>query len=260
MKKKHFIGRKIYLAIVLIFLYAPIAVLVIQSFNASKSVSVWGGFTLDWYKSLGEAEDILQALANTLEIALLATIIATVLGTLASIALANMRKKARSMMLGFSNVPMLNAEIVTGIAFLLMFSAIGITLSFGTVLIAHIAFCVPYVVLSVMPKLKQLDNMTYEAALDLGATPVRAFFKVVLPDILPGVISGALLSFTLSIDDFVITYFAKGRGFNTLSTLIYAETKRGIRPEIYALSTIIFVVIFVALLMSNRPKKQKVHD
>ncbi|MBE5968613.1 MAG: ABC transporter permease [Lachnospiraceae bacterium] len=253
--KKLFVGRKIYLLLVLIFLYAPIVLLIAQAFNKSTSLSVWGGFTLEWFAALTEAEDILEALKNTLAIALLATVFATILGTIASIALVNMRKKARSVIMGFSNIPLLNAEIVTGISFLLLFSMLGIALSFGTVLIAHIAFCVPYVVLSVMPKLKQLDNMTYEAALDLGAGPVTAFFKVIIPDILPGIISGALLSFTLSLDDFVITYFAKGRGFNTLSTLIYAETKRGIRPEIYALSTILFVVIFVALLAMNRPKK-----
>ena len=171
-----------------------------------------------------------------------------------------MRALPRTVIMGITNIPMLNADIVTGISLMLAFIAFGISLGFQTVLISHITFNIPYVILSVMPKLKQTDRTTYEAALDLGATPVRAFFKVVFPDIMPGVLSGFLLAFTMSLDDFIITHFTKGAGINTLSTLIYSEVRRGIRPSMYALSTVIFLTVLILLLIVNFRSAKKPDD
>jgi len=194
---------------------------------------------------------IMDALGNTLTIAFWAATIATVVGLLACIGMNAMNDRSRSVLMGINNIPLLNADIVTGISIMMTFIVCGISLSFGTVLFSHVTFCIPYVILSIMPKFKQLESHTYEAALDLGASPVYAFFKVVLPDIMPGVISGFLLSFTMSVDDFVITHFTKGAGINTLSTLIYSQVKVGIRPTLYALSTIIFVMVLVILVIVN---------
>lgn len=246
------IVNRLYLFIILMFLYAPIITLIILSFNNSKTRSKWGGFTLNWYTELFQNEAIMSALYTTLLLAFLAALISTLLGTAACLAMQNMKKLPKSLIMGITNIPMLNAEIVTGIAFMLFFIAVGVTFNFTTVLIAHVTFCIPYVVLSVMPKLKQTNKSTYEAALDLGASPFYAFIKVTFPEILPGVLSGFLLSFTMSLDDFVITHFTKGQGFDTLSTKIYTEVRKGIKPEMYALSTLMFVTVFILLLLVNR--------
>ena len=247
--------EKIYMALIFILLYAPIVTLVVLSFNASKTRAKWGGFTLHWYRSLFANTEIMNALYTTLIIALLASAIATILGTLACIGINSMSKKSRTLFMGITNIPMLNGEIVMGISLMLLFIICRIQLGFGTILMAHITFNVPYVILSVMPKLKQTDRSTYEAALDLGASPAYAFFQGVFPDIMPGVLSGFLLAFTMSLDDFIITHFTKGAGINTLSTLIYSEVRRGIRPSMYALSTVIFVVVLVVLLIANFRKQ-----
>lgn len=249
---------KTYLVLILVFLYAPIATMMVLSFNDSKSRNQWGGFTGDWYAQLFQSETIMTALYNTLLIAFLSALLATIIGTVACIGINGMKKVPKSIIMGITNIPMLNADIVTGISLMLCFIAFGISLGFQTILIAHITFNIPYVILSVMPKLKQTNKSTYEAALDLGANPIYAFFKVVFPDILPGVLSGFLLAFTMSLDDFIITHFTKGAGINTLSTLIYSEVRRGIKPSMYALSTIIFLAVLVLLLITNfAPKTRK---
>lgn len=250
-------AQKIYVALIVIFLYAPIVTLIVLSFNASKSRAKWGGFTFKWYVELFQNEAILQALFNTLAIAFLSATIATVIGTVACIAINGMKRKTRAIVMGITNIPMLNAEIVTGISLMLLFIMIGIKFGFVTILLSHITFNIPYVILSVMPRMKQLNPSTYEAALDLGATHRQAFFKVVFPDILPGIVSGYLMAFTMSLDDFVITHFTKGPGIDTLSTKIYTEVRKGIKPEMYALSTIIFVTVLLLLILVNYTPKKK---
>lgn len=250
--------QKIYLALIFILLYAPIVTLIVLSFNQSKTRAKWGGFTLKWYKELLKNEQIMSAFYTTLIIAFVSAAIATVIGTAAAIAIQGMKQKWKTMYMGLTNIPMMNAEIVMGVSLMLLFIAFHMTLGFGTILIAHITFNIPYVILSVLPKLKQTNRYTYEAALDLGASPVKAFFKVVFPDIVPGVLSGFMLAFTMSLDDFVITHFTKGPGIDTLSTKIYTEVRKGIKPEIYALSTIMFVTVLVLLLLINySPKKEE---
>ncbi len=246
------IAGKLYVSLIILFLYAPILVLIVLSFNKSKSRNKWGGFTLEWYQSLFKNDDIMTALYTTLIIAFLSAIIATIIGTAASIGMNSMKKVPRTIMMGVTNIPMLNADIVTGISLMLLFVAVNYTLGFSSVLLAHITFNIPYVILSVMPRLKQTNKNTYEAALDLGASPMKAFFKVVFPDIMPGVISGFMLAFTMSLDDFIITHFTRGAGVNTLSTKIYAETRKGIKPEMYALSTLLFVSVLLLLVIINR--------
>ena len=250
-------AKRIYLILILILLYAPIITLIVLSFNNSKTRAKWGGFTGKWYISLFQNPDIMNALYTTLIIALLSALIATLIGTAASLGIQAMKPKMRTFMMGVTNIPMLNADIVTGISLMLLFVAFRFTLGFSTVLLAHITFNIPYVILSVMPKLKQTKKSTYEAALDLGASPIYAFFKVVLPDIMPGIISGFLLAFTMSLDDFVITHFTKGPGVDTLSTKIYSEVRKGIKPEMYALSTIMFMTVLVLLFLINFTPKQK---
>ena len=245
------VTENFYLALIMIFLYAPIATLMVLSFSNSKSRTQWGGFTLRWYGEMFESATIMNALQNTLVIAFASALLATVIGTAAALAINSMKPFPKTVIMGITNIPMLNADIVTGISLMLAFIAFGISLGFKTILIAHITFNIPYVILSVMPKLKQTNKSVYEAAMDLGASPVYAFFKVVFPDILPGVLSGFLLAFTMSLDDFIITHFTKGAGINTLSTLIYSEVRRGIKPSMYALSTIIFVTVLVLLIITN---------
>ncbi len=265
--------KRFYLLLIFILLYAPIVTLVVLSFNNSKTRSKWGGFTTKWYHSLFQNDQILNALSNTLLIAVLSALIATIIGTAAAIGIHNMKSKGRSFMMGINNIPMMNSEIVTGISLMLLFIAAGniygnmtgkgsVSLfGFTTILLAHITFNIPYVVLSVMPKLRQVNPNTYEAALDLGASPLYAYFKVIIPDILPGILSGFLLSFTLSLDDFVITHFTKGAGVDTLSTKIYTEVKKGIKPEMYALSTLMFGAVLLLLLFVNyAPKKKESAD
>ena len=249
--------QKIYLALIFILLYAPIVTLIVLSFNQSKTRAKWGGFTLKWYKELLKNEQIMSAFYTTLIIAFVSAAIATVIGTAAAIAIQGMKQKWKTMYMGLTNIPMMNAEIVMGVSLMLLFIAFHMTLGFGTILIAHITFNIPYVILSVLPKLKQTNRYTYEAALDLGASPVKAFFKVVFPDIVPGVLSGFMLAFTMSLDDFVITHFTKGPGIDTLSTKIYTEVRKGIKPEIYALSTIMFVTVLVLLLVINYSPKEE---
>ena len=240
-----------YMVLILIFLYAPILTMIVLSFNKSKSRTQWGGFTLQWYTQMFDSRSIMSALTTTLVIAFVSALIATIIGTAAAISINSMRAVPKTVVMGITNIPMLNADIVTGISLMLAFIAFGISLGFKTVLISHITFNIPYVILSVMPKLKQTDKYTYEAALDLGASPIYAFFKVVFPDIMPGVLSGFLLAFTMSLDDFIITHFTKGAGINTLSTLIYSEVRRGIRPSMYALSSIIFLTVLILLIFVN---------
>lgn len=249
--------QKIYLALIFILLYAPIVTLIVLSFNQSKTRAKWGGFTLKWYKELLKNEQIMSAFYTTLIIAFVSAAIATVIGTAAAIAIQGMKQKWKTMYMGLTNIPMMNAEIVMGVSLMLLFIAFHMTLGFGTILIAHITFNIPYVILSVLPKLKQTNRYTYEAALDLGASPVKAFFKVVFPDIVPGVFSGFMLAFTMSLDDFVITHFTKGPGIDTLSTKIYTEVRKGIKPEIYALSTIMFVTVLVLLILVNYSPKEE---
>ena len=249
--------QKIYLGLIFILLYAPIVTLIVLSFNQSKTRAKWGGFTLKWYKELLKNEQIMSAFYTTLIIAFVSAAIATVIGTAAAIAIQGMKQKWKTMYMGLTNIPMMNAEIVMGVSLMLLFIAFHMTLGFGTILIAHITFNIPYVILSVLPKLKQTNRYTYEAALDLGASPVKAFFKVVFPDIVPGVLSGFMLAFTMSLDDFVITHFTKGPGIDTLSTKIYTEVRKGIKPEIYALSTIMFVTVLVLLLLINYSPKEE---
>lgn len=247
--------EKIYMTIIFVFMYAPIVTMIILSFNSSKSRAKWGGFSFKWYESLFGDKAILDALANTLSVALLSSIAATIIGTFTCVALMGLRTKSRSVIMGITNIPMINADIVTGISLMLLFRILGFTTGFWTVLIAHITFNIPYVMLSVMPRLKQVPVSVYEAALDLGATPFYAFIHTVLPDIMPAVISGALMAFTMSLDDFIITYFTKGAGFDTLSTKIYSQVKKGIRPEIYALSALIFIAVLLLLFLSNKIPK-----
>ncbi len=251
------VSGKIYLVLIFLFLYGPIATLIVLSFNESKFRGKWGGFSLKWYESLFSSRDIMEALWTTLLLALLSALIATVLGTIAAFAMNRMKRLPRMILMTVTNIPMLNADIVTGISLMLLFIAFHYKMGFSSVLIAHITFNLPYVVLSVLPKLKQMNRSVYEAALDLGASGRYAFLKVILPDILPGVLTGFLLSFTMSLDDFVITHFTKGVGIDTLSTKIYAEVRKGIKPEIYALSTLMFATVFIVLILINRKSDRR---
>ncbi|MBQ3431484.1 MAG: ABC transporter permease [Clostridia bacterium] len=254
---------KAYVAFIFLFLYAPIAVLVVFSFNSTKSRSVFTGFTLKWYAELFRDEAIISAFITTMLVATLAALIATLLGTVAAIGLMNMRKSPRKVLMQVNNIPMLNPEIVTGVSLMLLFVYVGrvlggMELNFVTLLLAHISFNVPYVILNVMPKLKQMDPHLYEAALDLGCKPVQAFFKVVIHEIMPGIVSGFIMAFTLSFDDFVISYFTSGAKSQTLSIIIYAMTRKRISPKINALSTIMFITVFALLLIVNlRQTKDK---
>ena len=244
-------AKRIYLVLICLILYAPIVTLMVLSFNNTKTRSRWGGFTGKWYVSLFQNKEIMNALYTTLIIALLSALIATLIGTLAALGMQVMRSRTRTLFMGITNIPMLNADIVTGVSLMLLFIAFRLTLGFKTILLAHITFNIPYVILSVMPKLKQTNKRTYEAALDLGASPLYPFVKVVLPDIMPGIFSGFLLAFTMSLDDFVITHFTKGPGVDTLSTKIYSEVRKGIKPEMYALSTLMFVTVLILLILIN---------
>lgn len=246
---------KLYTALIFLFLYAPILVLIVFSFNDSKSRSIWGGFTFKWYGRLMQNTEILNALTNTLLIAVLTAVAATLLGTAAAIGINSMNKWMRRAVMNVTNLPMANPEIVTGVSMLLLFvflyDRVGILKpGFGTLLIAHITFCLPYVVLSVLPKLRQMDPNLFEAAQDLGCAPQRAFFKVVLPEIMPGIITGMMMSFTMSIDDFVISYFTSGTT-ETLPIAIYSMTRKLVSPEINALSTLLFGTVLILLVMVN---------
>ncbi len=243
-------ASRLYLGIIFLFLYLPIVVLIVLSFNDSKSRVNWGGFTLGWYKKCFESQSIMSAFSTTLQITLLAAVISTAIGTLAAIGISAMKRKSQTLYLGVTNIPLLNADIVTGISMMLLFVKF-MDLGFVTVLIAHITFNIPYVILNVLPKLKQTNPYTYEAALDLGASPLYAFYKVTWPEISSGVFSGFLMAVTMSLDDFSITYFTRGAGVNTLSTMLYAELKKGVKPELYALSTILFFTVLLLLIAAN---------
>lgn len=259
--------RRAYIALIMAFLYAPIVLLILYSFNDSKSRAVWGGFTLRWYQELFSDTAILSALGTTLSIGLLSAVISTVLGTAGAIALFQLRRRPRHALLSVINLPMLNSEVVTGVSLMLLFAMAHVQLGYVTLLLAHVGFGVPYVVLSVLPKLRQLDPHLAEAAQDLGATPLQGFLRVILPDIMPGVFSGFLMALTMSIDDFVISFFTTGSGVSNLSITIYTMAKRGISPKINALSTLIFLCVFALLIGLNlrdfkrggRKKPDEVH-
>lgn len=246
---------KVYLALVMMFLYVPIFVLIVFSFNTTKSRSVMLGFTFDWYIKLFKNEIIMSSLMNTIIIAVLASIVSTILGTAAAVGIKNMKKVPKAIVLNITNFPIINPEIVTGVSLMLLFvffaARMNFEFGFVTLLIAHITFDVPYVILNVMPKLNQMDPFLYEAAQDLGCNPLKAFFKVVLPEIMPGVVSGFLISFTFSLDDFIISYFTCGSSMQTLPVTIYSMTRRKVSPEINALSTIIFLTVVVILVIKN---------
>ena len=257
MKKSKLFGN-IYTILIFIFLYMPIAVLILYSFNASNSTSEFTGFSFKWYRELFSDSATLNALKNTLILAILSAIISTVIGTMAAYGINKMQNKyVKSTTMAVTKIPMINPEIVVGISMMLLFVFVGAmlgaksSLGFGTVLIAHITFNLPYVILSVLPKFNQMDKSLPEAAQDLGCTPWQSFFKVELPNILPGIVSGLIMAFTLSLDDFVISYFTIGSGFETLPIRIYSMTKKRVTPDMYALSTLIFVSILVLLLVSN---------
>jgi len=253
-RKPGILGR-FYTAFILFFLYAPILVLVVFSFNSSKSRSVWSGFTFDWYIRLVEDSSIMSAFYTTIIIALLASVIATIAGTFAAVGFYNMRRRWRTPLIHINNVPMINADIITGVSLSLLFVSLGYILKFDlgftTLLIAHITFSIPYVILSIMPKLRQLDNNLVDAACDLGCTWMKAFWKVIIPEIMPGIINGLIIAFTLSVDDFVISYFTAGGNLMTLPMKIFAMTRRRISPEINALSTIMFLAVLILLTVIN---------
>ena len=252
------LSSKIFTALILVFLFAPIAILLVFSFNASKSLSVMSGGSLYWYRELFRDAETLGAVRNTLVLAISAAVISTVMGTAAAVGIHRLRSKAmRAAYDTVTNIPMINPDIITGISLMLMFVFVGrlfgaaTSLNFWTMLIAHITFCLPYVILQVLPKLQQMDKALPEAAMDLGCTPLRAFFKVEVPEIMPGILTGMIMAFTLSLDDFVISYFTSGNGFQTLPIRIYNMTKKTVTPKMYALATIIFFVILALLLISN---------
>lgn len=246
------VASRIYLAFALILLYLPILILIVSSFNASPcNKAVWGGFSLSGYTKLFGNDMIMQALGTTILLAAGAAFVSTILGTMACIGMLGMRKRTRTWIMGLTNIPMLNADIVTGVALMLLFSRF-ISLSFWTMLIAHITLIIPYVVLCVQPKVMHLNMSMYEAALDLGASHSYAFWKVVLPELVPGIVAGFMLSFTMSLDDFSVTYFTKAPGIHTMSTMINAEYRKGIQTELYALSTIVFVLVLLVLFLMNR--------
>lgn len=264
MQRNGFLAR-LGMAATAVFLYAPIVVLIVFSFNDSKSRTLWMGFSLRWYEELFEDEQILTALATTVEVSVLAMVVSTVVGTMAAIGFFNMRKRTRAICMTINNIPMTNADIITGVSLMLLFvlatntyndtlgawTGTELKLGFWSLLLAHITFDIPYVILSVMPKLNQCDSNIEEAALDLGATPWQAFRKVVFPEIQPGVVNGAIMAFTMSIDDFVISYFTAGSGTSTLAMEIYSMTRKRISPEINALSTLMFAVVLSLLAIVN---------
>ena len=240
-----------YTWVVMAFLYAPIVVLIAFSFNANKSRGVWTGFTLHWYKELMGNSLIIESLVNTLIIAVISSVVATILGTMAALGINRMHGASKSLIMNITYLPVINPEIVTGVSLMLLFVLFRLNFGFTTLILAHITFNLPYVILNVMPKLRQMDKFVYEAALDLGCNPTQAFFKVVIPEIAPGIISGLLMSFTFSLDDFIISYFVSGTTSQTLPITIYSMTRKKVSPEINALSTIIFIIVLIVLIIVN---------
>lgn len=253
MKNKH-IASKIYTTLVMLFLYLPIFVLIIFSFNEGKT-TVWKGFSFKWYEELFRDDNIINALGNSLIIAVLASIFATILGTAAAIGINNFKGKKRLLIQSASNIPIISPDIVMGVSLMLLFTFLGVLFNFEmgfvTVLIAHICFCVPFVVLNVMPRIRKMDQSIYDAALDLGCNQWQAFYKVVIHELMPGIFSGLLMSFTYSLDDFIITYFTRGAKFQNLSIEIYSMTHRRISPKINALSALLFLAVLIVMILIN---------
>jgi len=248
---------RIYIGLILFFLYAPIVVLIFQSFNGSRDIFSWGGFTFSWYDEIMRRGEIRQALFVTISVALIATILATLLGTLSAIGIYNLKHRQRRIVLTTNSLPILNPEIVTAISLMVLFVAFRFRFGYGTMLLAHIIFDTPYVILAIFPRLKQLDPNVFEAALDLGATPMQAIRKILIPQLSPGIITGALIAFTMSIDDFVISYFTTGNGVANLSIWIYNQTKRSITPAAFAISTImLFLVVSLLTIIFVRLAKE----
>ena len=271
-RRRNSVGDRVLMLLVGLFLYAPIVILIVFSFNAGNSSSVWKGFSLHWYAELLNNRLIMHSVYTTLLVSMLATVIATIAGTFAAIGFYGMRRRARTGLMAVNNIPMMNADIVTGVSLCLLFVAFfngwgtfaawfnslglfrlptRLTMGFGTLLIAHITFTIPYVILSVGPKLRQMDKNLVDAAMDLGCTWMQAFWKVILPEIKPGIVSGALTAFTMSIDDFVISYFTAGSSASTLAMTIYGMTKKRVTPEINAISTLLFVTVLILLAIVN---------
>lgn len=248
--------KRFYLLIIFLFLYTPIITLMIFSFNNSKTMGKWSGFTLKWYKELLNNDRLMSALYYTILIAILASVIATIIGTISAIAISQMNGKLKSLILNINYLPVLNPDIVTGIALMSLFIFLNFKFGFTTMLLAHITFDIPYVILSVLPKLRQLPENTLDAAADLGSTPLHTLWKVIIPQIKPGILSGFLMAFTMSIDDFVISFFTTGPGVTNLSIEIYSMARRGIKPEINALSTLMFITVLALLLIVNRKKAE----
>lgn len=244
--------KRFYLFIIFLFLYTPIITLMVFSFNNSKTMGKWSGFTLKWYEQLFSNQRLMSALYYTILIALLASVIATIVGTISAIAISQMKGKLKALILNINYLPVLNPDIVTGIALMSLFIFLNFNFGFTTMLLAHITFDIPYVILSVLPKMRQLPENTLDAAADLGATPLYTLWKVIIPQIKPGIFSGFLMAFTMSIDDFVISFFTTGPGVTNLSIEIYSMARRGIKPEINALSTLMFLTVLALLLIVNR--------
>ena len=261
-------ANRILTILMFIFLYIPMAVLIVASFNTGKDIAHFDGFTLQRYVELFQDDDLLALLGNSLLVSILASLIATVFGTFASVGIHNLNPKMRKMVMSLTNIPMTNPDIVTGVSLSLLFIFVGSgllgareSLNFWTLLIAHVTFNLPYVILNVMPKLSQMDRSLTDAAMDLGCTPLQSFFKVTLHEIMPGIVAGFIMAFTMSLDDFVISYFVTGMDFVTLPVEIYSYTKKPIPPKIYALFTILFLLIFALLVTMNllqmRAEKKK---
>lgn len=254
------ISKRLYTFLIFLFLYAPIIVLIVFSFNNSKSRGNWSGFTFKWYIELFKNAEVLKALYYTLLIAVLSSIISTIIGTFAAIGIYGMPGISKKIVLNLNYLPVLNPDIVTAVSLMTLFRFVRIEFGFITMLLSHITFCIPYVILSILPKLKQMNKHLAEAAMDLGATPLYALRKVVIPEIMPGIITGALLAFTLSVDDFVISFFNKGAGVTNLSITIFSMARRGINPVINALSTLMFVGLLVLLLIINSRSSKSISE
>lgn len=252
--------KRIYTFLIFLFLYAPIIVLIIFSFNNSKSRGVWNGFTLKWYIELLRNDEILKSLYYTIVIAVLTAIISTIIGTFAAIGIYGMPGIRRKVILNLNYLPVLNPEIVTGVSLMTLFRFMRIEPGFITMLLSHITFSIPYVILSVLPKLKQMNKHLAEAAMDLGATPFYAIRKVIIPEIMPGIVTGGLIAFTLSIDDFVISFFNQGAGVSNLSITIFSMARRGINPVINALSTLMFLALLGLLLIINSRSSKSIGE
>ena len=261
MKEKKKIGSKIFMALLMLFFYAPIIYIIVFSFNSSRSLTHLDGFSIRWYEKMFNDRTMMESIVYTIVIAVLATAISTVVGTITSIGLSKSRQVLKKTVEQINNFPIMNPEIVTAIGLLMFFSALGIKKGFATLLLAHVMFCIPYVMLSVTPKLRSLDPNLADAAMDLGATPWQALTKVIVPQVMPGIISGALIAFTMSFDDFVISYFVTGNGVSNISILVYTMSKR-VNPSINALSTLVIFIITAVLIIVNiipviREKKEK---